>query len=180
MSELLAQLVGVRSQTATAVMDALDTMATALDTTPWTWPDGRAILTTEVAVELRVFTRARPRVRDEDGGDRPGKEGPRRASQDGIDELDAERYELPKDVDRRDTRRWNAAVRRRGLLVITGAPGGGKSFMTRHTVVERLRAARADLDAGRVRVADTPAAVWMTATALAQAASKDLAQAHMA
>jgi HEAT repeat protein/type II secretory pathway predicted ATPase ExeA len=150
-------------------MEVNGDLGDALDATPWVWPDSRVIRASEVAVELTVLARAERTDRDP-SRHRPDDWAGREPGLSPLDEIDAARYELPTATENRQPLRWEQVVRRpRARLAVKGAPGSGKTFMTRHTVAELARRAKAELDAQQVSAQETPAAVWVTATALAQA-----------
>jgi hypothetical protein len=112
----------------------LTQLADKLDQTDW-WRGSERIKASEIAVEPFVFTmrkRERPtRPRTEREGREMDVE--RRSP---IDEIEAERYELPVKVEEREEERWRQVLRRgRVRLGLKGAPGSGKTFTTRQTMV---------------------------------------------
>lgn len=80
----------------------------------------------------------------------------------------AKLYELSNNLSDRIQTTWSNAVGKNGLrLAIIGAPGSGKSFTTRHTVIQKIDAAL-DLSRRRVcRLEDIQFPIWVTATELA-------------
>jgi len=145
MAATLEQLVKVRSQLAEAVLDYFTQLANKLDQSDW-WRGSARLKASEIAVEPFVFTvrkRERP-VRL--GLDRDGREmGVERHSP--MDEIEAERYELPMKVEEREEERWRHVLRRgRVRLGLKGAPGSGKTFTTRQTMVALAREAVAQLE----------------------------------
>jgi HEAT repeat protein len=92
-----------------------------------------------------------------------------------MDEIEAERYELPVKVEEREEERWRQVIRRgRGRLGLKGAPGSGKTFTTRQTVVALAREAAAQLERQQAGVEEVEIPVWVTAKNLAQTGAREI------
>ena len=164
---LFDRLTSLRSDIAQEVKAFLAESAAALDATPWIWPHtGKPILASDVFVDLDVLTR-----RSERESLAPQSVGRQ------VVETDAARYELPSTVDQANRLRWSQLMRGSDRRVLKGAPGSGKSFLSRHAAAVRLRQAHADLHSRRTRLADLPATLWVSARAIADADSKTIAEA---
>ncbi|HEU4689298.1 MAG TPA: HEAT repeat domain-containing protein, partial [Vicinamibacterales bacterium] len=141
--------------------------AAALDETPWMQADtARPILASEVFVDLDVLTRP--------SEPEPGASGREERH---VVEVDAARYELPPMVTQMHRLRWSQLMRSPERRVLKGAPGSGKSFLSRHAAVVRLRRAHEDLSAQRTDLAGVPVTLWVSASAIAEARSGTIAQA---
>lgn len=177
MAVTLEQLVAVRSQRASKLLASLREIADHLDATPWVRRDGRRILASEIAVEPFVLTAEKRRATSHDARDEEDRRGavePRSP----WEEIDAARYELPIAGEDREEVRWRQVVRRgRVRLGLKGAPGGGKTFITRHTVAEALRGAADRLERQEVDLNELDAGLCVTASALAQVTAEDVAEA---
>jgi hypothetical protein len=177
MAATLEQLVTARSAVACGLLQSLRQIAGKLDQTPWARKDGRRIRASEIGVEPFVLTaerRRRPPRHERDQEEGRGAVEPRSP----WEEIDAARYELPIEGEDREEVRWRQVVRRGRVRVgLKGAPGGGKTFITRHTVAEALRRAADRLDRHEVGLNDMEVALWVTASALAQAVAEDVAEA---
>ncbi|HEU4690080.1 MAG TPA: HEAT repeat domain-containing protein [Vicinamibacterales bacterium] len=153
----LEQLADVRSSLSKELLAFLDAAHAALDATPWTHPHTqRRICATEVFVDLDVLTHA------EDGEGSPSNR-----DRGNFTEADAARYELPSTTEGRHRTRWSQLLRTTRHVVVKGAPGSGKSFLTRHAAASRLRSAHDALQTRRVSLVNLPATLWVSATALA-------------
>jgi HEAT repeat protein len=175
MTATLGQLVRIRSIYAEEVMAFLRHLAEALDATPWVRKGGTRIRASDIAVELFVLTKA---TRGEDRRRRREGEGEARVGEprSPMEEIEAERYELPGRIEGREERRWRQVCRPgRRRLALRGAPGGGKTFITRHTLAEWARRAAARIDDRQVGLDEVDAPIWVTAKALAQAVGDELA-----
>jgi hypothetical protein len=154
----LERLASVRSTLSEELLAFLDAARAAPDATPWTHPHtGRRICATEVFVDLDVLTQSEDRERP-----------PLTPNGAQMTDADAARYELPSTSEGRGRVRWSHLLRTARHVVLKGAPGSGKSFLTRHAAASRLRSAYDDLQTHRVSVLDLPATVWVSATALAR------------
>jgi len=153
----LEQLADVRSTLSTDLLEFFDGARASVDATPWTHPHSQQrIRATEVFVDLDVLTQT------EDGG----------SSQSQLDgghlsDAVAARYELPTTTKGRHRTRWSQLLRTTRHVVVKGAPGSGKSFLTRHVAASRLRSAHDDLQTRRVSLVNLPVTLWVSATALA-------------
>ncbi len=152
-----------RSQTAEAAMEWLEGMASALDRTARLFK-GEPVLGSATAVDAFVYTKRRlPRERDQ-----RGEEQERERSL--IDDSVAHLYEQPREWSVREKRRWRQLIQGPGKpLAVRGAPGGGKTFLTRN---EAVRMARESAEAIRLRKApldEVPVPSWIDATSLAEA-----------
>ena len=173
MNATLEQLVSVRSQFVEDVMDYLTRLANELDQTSW-MRGGQRIKASDIAVEPFVLTmQERPRasrMRQECDGLEASME--KRSL---MEEIEAQRYELPVKMEKREELRWRQVLRRGHVrLGMKGAPGSGKTFTTRQTVAALAREALAKLER---QVASTEAVevpLWVTAKALAQAGASGI------
>lgn len=173
MAAMLAQLINVRSQLAEAALDYLTQLADRLDQTGW-WRGSARLKASEIAVEPFVFTMRKR--------ERPARSGPDRERRETdverrspMDEIEAERYELPVKVEEREEERWRQVVRRgRVRLGLKGAPGSGKTFTTRQTMVALAREAAAQLERRQVGVEEVELPVWVTAKHLAQTGGREI------
>jgi len=154
-------------------MGYLMQLADTLDQTDW-WRGSERIKASEIAVEPFVFTmrqRERP-ARSE--SDREGRDVyvERRSP---MDEIEAERYELPVKVEEREEERWRQVIRRgRVRLGLKGAPGSGKTFTTRQTLVTLAREAAARLERQQAGLEEVELPVWVTAKNLAQTGAREI------
>ncbi len=161
----LGRLTRVRSRLVQDVLAHVQDLSDTLDLTPW-MRRGERIRARDVAVEPMVLTRDdrphSPREQHKDNGPSTAE----RLSP--MDEIEAQQYELPLRANKRKEEWWRQVVRRgRIRLGLRGAPGSGKTFITRHTLAEAARQAAARLDAHEVGLDDTDVPVWVTAKALA-------------
>ena len=167
------RLVHIRSQLAEEVMDYLTRLASEMDQIHWR-RGGECIKAGDIAVEPFVLTkRERPRA------SRLSREGQGSGGSvrelSWLDEIEARRYELPKELEEREELRWRQVVRRgRARLVLKGAPGSGKTFMTRQAVAELARTERATLDEQLAGTEAVAVPMWVTAKALAQTGAAKL------
>ena len=176
MAAELERLVNVRSQLVEMALNYLTQLADKLDQTDW-WRGSERIKASEIVVEPFVFTmrkRERP-ARSE--SDHEGRDiyVERRSP---MDEIEAERYELPVKVEEREEERWRQVIRRgRVRLGLKGAPGSGKTFTTRQTMVAVARVAAAQLERQQTAVENVGLPVWVTAKNLAQAGAREIDEA---
>jgi HEAT repeat protein len=178
----LSQLITIRSAKAEAVLEFLQRFADVLDRSPWYRDENKPILCSEIYVEPFMLTeqRRRPNLgdRERDGDRHRLDRDPFNERLSPWEEIDAARYELPVRLDEFEQIRWRQVFRGgRTRLLIKGAPGGGKSFITRHTIVETARSEWTDLDAQRVGLDEVIVPIWVTAAALAEADGRDEAEA---
>jgi len=176
MAAKLEKLVNLRSQLREAVLNYLTQLANRLDQTDW-WRGSERIKASEIAVEPFVFTmckRERP-VRSESYHEEREAYVERRSP---MDEIEAERYELPVKVEEREEERWRQVIRRgRVRIGLKGAPGSGKTFTTRQTIVALAREAAAQLERRQLGVEEVETPVWVTAKNLAQTGAREIEEA---
>jgi HEAT repeat protein len=156
------------------VMDFLMVLGDVLDETPW-YRKGNSekryqIRGKDVAVELDVLV---PSYRDKfssrkTGAQDQGEKDVHRHR----DETNVERYEGAVFTERLERRPWCQFIHRpRFKAFLTGPPGGGKTFNSRHTLVamarksaDKLRTRKCGLQGVQLEIP-----VWTTANALADA-----------
>lgn len=177
----LRQLVRVRSQRVKAVRAYLLQLAEKLDQTPWMrlgqHGERVSIKASEIHVEPFVLTvERRPRMHRLGGTTQ--EPGSTIDSVSPMEEIDAQRYERPTDDGEREERRWRQVVRGgRVRLGVKGAPGSGKTFITRHTLAVEAREAASELDVQQAGPDQIRAPAWVTAKALAGARRRVLSPA---
>lgn len=111
-----------------------------LDRTPWRDPLGNLIAVTRIAVPIRVLKKvARLRVRPEALG-KPEVPEPFVRRRRYVDPEVARYYEEPVEYDveyERESVLWEQEMEQVRRAVILGAPGGGKTFLTRWTALRQ-------------------------------------------
>lgn len=135
---------------------------------------GKRIGASEIAVEPFVLTKQdRPRMpRMEREGEGRGDVVEKRSP---MDEIEAERYKLPLRVGERQEERWRLVVRRgRVRLGVKGAPGSGKTFITRHTMASIARDSAGKLERQEGSLDEIEIPIWVTAKALAQVSAREI------
>lgn len=180
---------------AAAIKDYLHQLRDSLDRTPWRSPSGELIRLTQIAVEPRVLKKAAPRVplteklEEGDQGPAQGRRhrsaGPSHDRDRGRDPVPervppvpreprryrdpevARYYEEPTQVEGREEVPWSAEAASVTRAVILGAPGGGKTFLSRWTVLCLAERATAELSGGR-NLAELPVPVHVELPALAR------------
>jgi HEAT repeat protein len=172
MASKFEKLVKVRSQLAVSVRDFLTQMADKLDQTDW-WRSGERIRVSAIAIEQFVLTTRKRERPSRPGPDREerGTDAERHSP---MDELDAERYELPVRVEEREEERWHQVIHHGRLLGLKGAPGSGKTFTTRQTVVSMAGESAALLNDQQRGVDEIDIPVWVTAKNLAQTGAREI------
>lgn len=142
-----------------AVRAYLEALKDRLDRTPWHDPQGNLITVTRIAVPMRVLkkvVRRKARLRGESpaGEPEPGRERSTRRPR-YVDPEVARYYEEPVEYEEtRESVRWEQEMAHVRRAVILGAPGGGKTFLTRWTA---LRLADESLQrVGSTRLEDLP------------------------
>jgi HEAT repeat protein len=177
MAATLDQLCEVRSQLAEEVLGFLHHLSGLLEATPWVRRGGERIGVTEIAIEPTVLTKEeRPhRLPLKQGRNERELLEERRSP---MEEIEARRYELPERVEEREELRWRQLMQRgRTRLAVKGAPGSGKSFATRYTVIELACSAAERLRQWGISVDQVDIAIWVTTQALAQASARDIVEA---
>jgi HEAT repeat protein len=155
------------------VLAFLDGLADALSALPWRLPDGTVATVERMYVQPEVWTEERrDREREEPEGGRAAAAVGTRTGET-LSALESERavyYELPGAEQReaRTKRRWDEVWRLRRRLVIKGAPGSGKTFLTRHAAVAALRESAARLRGQACTPDNVPLVLWVTASGLAE------------
>lgn len=92
-----------------------------------------------------------------------------------LDELEAQRHELPLASEGREHERWSQVVRDgRARLAVVGAPGSGKAFIARHRLASVARASARQLEDGETSVDEIMIPLWVTAQAIAQAEAREI------
>jgi HEAT repeat protein len=142
-----------------AVRAYLEALKDRLDRTPWHDLQGNLIAVTRIAVPMRVLkkvVRRKARLRGESpaGEPEPGRERSTRRPR-YVDPEVARYYEEPVEYEEtRESVRWEQEMAHVRRAVILGAPGGGKTFLTRWTA---LRLADESLQrVGSTRLEDLP------------------------
>jgi hypothetical protein len=141
------------------VQEYLGKLRDELDRTPWSDPTGSLIPVSRVAVEVRVLKKVvRP-----SGSDRGRLPEPRRY----VDPELAPYYEAPGYVVDREEVAWADEMERVRRAVVLGAPGGGKSFLTRWAVLQLADRVQGALAQGQP-LGETPLPVHIELPALAR------------
>jgi len=168
MTATLEKLISVRSQLAEGILAYLRQLADALDRTDWMRGE-EPIKMSDIAVEPFALTKERRRASPRRGDERGEREAmvEKRSP---MDEIEAQRYELPVQVEAREEVRWRQVVQRgRVRLGVKGAPGSGKTFITRHTLALLARQQAERLERQEMGVDEVEILIWVMAKALAQA-----------
>jgi hypothetical protein len=148
-----------------------------LDATPWPDPGGSLIPITQVEVEPRVLKRVvRPVVPRSDlapeGVEAEGRRVVRpRRSYRSLEE--ARYYEEPEEAGDWEEVAWELEMPRVTRAVILGAPGAGKTFLSRWTVLKLIKEVEKGLEEGRP-IAELPLPVHVS---LPELSAADLADA---
>jgi len=163
-------LIQIRSASTEATMKWLQCLADALDQTDWRF-SGKSILASEIGVDAFVYTRRRKKDK-RNGRDRSAErvESERSA----IDESVAHLYEQPLDWEEWEKKRWRQAIQRPGIrLGVRGAPGGGKTFLTRESAQSLARESAGRITRREVSPSDIPVPFWITAGVFAATTGSD-------
>ena len=174
MSATLNQLLSVNSRLADDIIAFCDAAIAQLDATPYHYKlngEKVAITISGTVIDARVYTERREPEKESSrtgGRGQPSDDEP-------VHENDHERQlsELngdPIDIAGREAIPWSRAVQRaqRGRpLIVLGAPGRGKTTLTRHSTVKRLLAVREGLTSHTLLPEDCEPMLWMTCTILA-------------
>ncbi len=164
--EITVNLFELRSGTADAAIRWLERTAAALDRTGLYF-GAQPILGSSTAVDAFVYTKRR--VRDDRDQRR---ESARETSL--MDQAVAHLYEQPRDWEEREKRRWRQVIQRPALrLAVRGAPGNGKTFLTRDSAVLLARETARRIRQCEVPLLYTPVPFWLTASELASASGSD-------
>src|SRR5205809_1455153 len=176
MAATLEQLVKVRSQLAETVLDYLVRLANGLDQTYWSRGD-EWIRASEIAVDPYVLTMRKRQRPSREGREREGAEA-FVEKHSPMDEIEAIRYELPVNVEEREEERWRRVIHRgRVRLGLKGAPGSGKTFTTRQSMVSLARESATQLESYQAGLDGIDIPVWVTARDLAQAGAREIEEA---
>jgi HEAT repeat protein len=159
------------TQLPTAVQRYLQQLIAKMDETPW-YCNGQQLTNQRLFTPLRVLV-TKPR-RQEEGSRRPsereGAEAQKEKPGDAYAELQAPLYELTREYAQKKEIRWEEFVRRvqhekRAALI--GAPGSGKTFVTRHLVLTLAQQAVQQLQNGAALDA-IQIPLWLPASLLAE------------
>jgi HEAT repeat protein len=159
------------TQLPTAVQRYLQQLIAKMDETPW-YCDRERLSNQHLFTPLRVLV-TKPRRPEEDSrrpSEREGAEAQKEKPSDAYAELQAPLYELTREYAQKEEIRWEEFVRRvqhekRAALI--GAPGSGKTFVTRHLVLTLAQQAVQQLQNGAALDA-IQIPLWLPASLLAE------------
>ena len=161
----LQTLVDLRSKVTMGATEWLRCLADALDQMDWYF-DGKRILASETAIDGFVYTKRRLEKTER-----------QRSERSPIDESLARLYEEPLEREEREKSRWRQVIQRPKLrLGVRGAPGGGKTFLTRNSALALARESAGRIERREISPHDAPVPFWLTARSLATASGPDVAQ----
>lgn len=163
------------------VLAYLSQLADVLDQTHWMrrgeGGERISIRASDIAVEPMVLTkqeRPRPPRAEREAEERESMVERRSP----MDEIEAQRYELPLRAEERQEERWRQVVRSgRVRLGLKGAPGSGKTFITRQTLASLARDSAAKLERQEANLEEVEIPIWVTAKALAGASAREVSEA---
>src|SRR5882724_7364086 len=174
-----AKSLGDRADVQLAIADDSDviaflgSLATELNCSVW-WRGSEPLKISDLFIERFILTK---RSIDRVIGVRPMPDETMidRQQRSLVEELEAERYETPLRIGVRELLRWNQVTSPgRVRLAVKGAPGGGKTFLTRQTVAQVARHGEGLLKDQQAGIEDIEVVIWTTAAALAEARSDEI------
>jgi HEAT repeat protein len=176
MSHNYTHLLTLRSRLAEDIIAFCDAVIERLDTTNFSFKgaDGTSapVAISTTVIDLRVFTLERlPDPRDNEPNGPSGRKTEDSAPPTAHEKAIADLNENPWLTEQRKNKPWSHAfadARPGRPLVIRGAPGGGKTTLSRHSTLLRLRAVRDALMAHTLLAQDTEPMLWTTCTGLAE------------
>jgi HEAT repeat protein len=159
------------TQLPAAVQRYLQQLIAKMDETRW-YCNGQQLTNQQLFTPLRVLV-TKPRRPEEDShrpSEREGAEAQKEKPSDAYAELQAPLYELTREYAQKEEIRWEEFVRRvqhekRAALI--GAPGSGKTFVTRHLVLTLAQQAVQQLQNGAALDA-IQIPLWLPASLLAE------------
>ncbi len=161
----LADCADVRSQAATDLIHYLNKLIEDLDAVQGRNPARRS---RDIAIDTSVYTR-KIEAKDETFDPNDPR---RRQHRSVLEEMEYQKYELPIERERRLKEPWSDVFERaREPLVLKGAPGSGKTFLSRQSVLKIALQARGALAAGAGLKDVGLLPIWITANELIQSAS---------
>ncbi len=183
MSPTFQQLVDVRSELASSLLNYYQTVIDKVGTTPWRRPSAtdlnhdEAVRVGQVRIPVRVLKKVirmrRPSLEGRSGRDEEAQRG--RQSNEYVNPQTARFYEEAAADEETEEVLWSReradSTNRR--IVILGGPGGGKTFLTRLTAIEIAEDGLAKLRDRKVPLEELPLPIWLDLESLADAAAID-------
>jgi HEAT repeat protein len=167
MSSPFDKLCSVRSRLADDIVALCDAVIEKLDTTGYSFNNNgttEPIKISTTVIDARVFTREKEPGRDKDGEDEWSAPTPHERAL-------AELNEITQLAGEQRTKPWSrvfSEAKAGRPLVVIGAPGGGKTTLSCHSVLQRLDAVGKALRNHTSLPEETFPALWTTCTSLAE------------